>query len=122
MGSAGTRTAPQERLPGLLPLGDASVFAAFAAQAGASWLRAEEDGWVINMTDDATMKVARFFDQAIDEDLVQTAFGAYSPGWFAAAAKGTIASVVTGSWGDALIQGVSGGKRQMAGGAHAHLG
>ncbi|MFJ5959217.1 ABC transporter substrate-binding protein [Pseudarthrobacter oxydans] len=91
------------------PLGDASVFTAFAAQAGASWLRPEEDGWVINMTDDATMKVARFFDQAIDEDLVQTAFGAYSPGWFAAAAKGTIASVVSGSWGDALIEGVSGG-------------
>ena len=42
------------------PLGDASVFTAFAAQAGASWLRPEEDGWVINMTDDATMKVARF--------------------------------------------------------------
>jgi len=91
------------------PLADASVFTAFATQAGARWLRPEEDGWVINMTDDATLKVARFFDQAINEDLVQTAFGAYSPGWFAAAAKGSIASVVTGSWGDALIEGVSGG-------------
>lgn len=91
------------------PLADASVFTAFAAQAGASWFRAEEDGWVINMTDEATLKAARFFDQAINEDLVQTGFGAYSPGWFAAAAKGTIASVVSGSWGDALIEGVSGG-------------
>ncbi|WP_426226283.1 ABC transporter substrate-binding protein [Pseudarthrobacter sp. DSP2-3-2b1] len=91
------------------PLADASVFTAFASQAGANWFRAEEDGWVINMTDDATLKVARFFDQAIDEDLVQTGFGAYSPGWFAAAARGTIGSVVSGSWGDALIEGVSGG-------------
>jgi multiple sugar transport system substrate-binding protein len=91
------------------PLADASVFAAFATQAGATWLTAEEDGWVIDMTDDATMEVARFFDKAIDDDVVQTGYGAYSPAWFAAAAKGSIASVVTASWGDALIEGVSGG-------------
>jgi len=55
------------------------------------------------------MEVARFFDKAIDDDVVQTGYGAYSPAWFAAAAKGSIASVVTASWGDALIEGVSGG-------------
>lgn len=91
------------------PLADASVFAAFATQAGAQWLRAEDDGWVIDMTDDATMRVASFFDTAIDQDLVQTGYGAYSPAWFAAAANGGIASCTTGSWGDALIEGVSGG-------------
>lgn len=91
------------------PLSDASVFTAFAAQAGAGWLRADDEGWVINMTDDATMKVARFFDRAINDDLVNTSFRPYSPGWFAAAAAGTIASVATGSWGDSLIEGVSGG-------------
>ncbi|MWV49025.1 extracellular solute-binding protein [Rathayibacter sp. VKM Ac-2803] len=91
------------------PLADASVFAAFATQAGAKWLTAEEDGWVIDMTDEATTKVAQFFDIAIDQDLVQTGYGAYSPAWFAAAANGGIASCTTGSWGDALIQGVSGG-------------
>ncbi|POH57588.1 ABC transporter substrate-binding protein [Arthrobacter glacialis] len=92
------------------PLGDASVFAAFATQAGAQWFRAEEDGWVINMTDPATMQAAEFFDSAIDKDLVQTAYGAFSPGWFAAAAKGGLASVTSGSWADALIAGVSGGE------------
>lgn len=92
------------------PLADASVFTAFATQAGANWLKAEEDGWVINMTDDATMDVARFFDKAITDDIVQTGYGAYSPGWFAAAAKGGIGSVTSGSWGDALVQGVSGGE------------
>ncbi|KQQ03716.1 MULTISPECIES: ABC transporter substrate-binding protein [unclassified Rathayibacter] len=91
------------------PLADASVFAAFATQAGAQWLKAEDDGWVIDMTDDATTQVAQFFDTAIDQDLVQTGYGAYSPAWFAAAASGGIASCTTGSWGDALIQGVSGG-------------
>src|SRR5690606_31661330 len=83
-----------------------------ATQAGAQWFRADEDGWVINMTDDATLKVARFFDKAIDQDLVQTDFGAYSPGWFAAAGKGEIASLTSASWGDALVQGISGGAGQ----------
>lgn len=92
------------------PLADAGFFTALATQAGANWFRPEADEWVINMTDDATMKVARFFDAAIENDLVQTGFGAYSPGWFAAASKGTIASVVTAIWGDALIAGVSGGE------------
>ncbi|WP_022884898.1 ABC transporter substrate-binding protein [Glaciibacter superstes] len=91
-------------------LADASSFAAYATQAGASWFRAEKDGWVINMTDDATLQVARFFDKAIDDDLVQTGYGNYSPAWFAAASSGQIASCVTASWGDALIEGVAGGE------------
>ncbi|BDZ51293.1 hypothetical protein GCM10025867_35340 [Frondihabitans sucicola] len=86
-------------------LADSSGFAAFATQAGAQWLTPEKNGWVINMTDDATMQVARFFDKAIDDDLVTTAYGAYQPAWFAAAANGSLASVTTASWGDALIEG-----------------
>ena len=97
------------------PLADTSVFAALAGQAGAQWFRAEEDGWVINMTDDATLMVADFYDQAIDQDLVQIGYGAYSPAWFAAAAQGKMASVVTGSWGDALVEGVSGGAGKWRG-------
>ncbi|AMB41343.1 MULTISPECIES: extracellular solute-binding protein [Paenarthrobacter] len=98
------------------PISDASPFASCAAQAGAVWLRPETDGWVINMTDEATLNTARFFDRAIDDDIVNTAYGAFSPAWFAAAAKGNIASTVTGSWGDALIEGVSGasGKWRVA--------
>ncbi|MFI2564803.1 ABC transporter substrate-binding protein [Paenarthrobacter sp. NPDC018779] len=98
------------------PISDASPFASYASQAGAVWLRPEENGWVINMTDDATLDTARFFDRAIDQDIVNTAYGAFSPAWFAAAAKGGIASTITGSWGDALIEGVSGaaGKWKVA--------
>ena len=97
------------------PLADASVFTAIAGQAGAKWFRAEEDGWVINLTDGPTMQVAEFFDKAIDEDLVQVGYGAYSPAWFAAAAEGRIASVVAASWGDALVEGVSGGAGKWMG-------
>jgi len=98
------------------PLADASPFAAYATQAGASWFTAEDDGWVIDMTDEATLKVAAFFDKAIDDGIVTTAYGAYTPAWFSAAADGKIASVATGSWGDALIEGVSGaeGKWKVA--------
>lgn len=97
-------------------LADSSWFAALATQAGAAWLKAEQDGWTINMTDDATLSVADFFDRAIDKDLVTTSYGQYSAPWFAAAAAGKIASMASASWGDALLAGVSGasGKWRVA--------
>ncbi|MFT4136760.1 ABC transporter substrate-binding protein [Microbacterium sp.] len=90
-------------------LNDASFFCSFATQAGAQWLTPTEDGWVINLTDEGTLEVARFFDKAVDDDIVSTAIGPYSPGWYAAAAKGEIASWTVASWGDALVEGVAGG-------------
>jgi multiple sugar transport system substrate-binding protein len=94
----------------VFPVSDASVFAAYAQQSGAQWFRTEGDEWIIDMTDDATMKVASFFDKCIDDDLVNTAFGAYSPGWYAAAAEGRVAALTSASWGDALIQSIQGGE------------
>jgi multiple sugar transport system substrate-binding protein len=95
-------------------LNDASFFCAFATQAGAKWLTPGTDGWIINMTDDATLSVARFFDKAVDDDIVSTAIAPYSPGWFAAASKGQIASWTIASWGDAIIEGVAGGSGKWA--------
>lgn len=92
------------------PVSDGSVFTAFATQAGAVWFAAEGQEWLVNMTDDATMKAAAFFDKVVDDDLVATGFGTYSPPWYAAAADGRIAATTSGSWGDALIESVSGGK------------
>lgn len=91
------------------PLSDAAVFCALATQAGAQWLRPRDDHWEIDMTDDATMKVARFFDKAIDAGIVTTDFNAFSPAWFAACAKGGIAALTGASWADALIKGIAGG-------------
>ncbi|MGO2052441.1 ABC transporter substrate-binding protein [Glutamicibacter sp. 287] len=91
-------------------LSDASYFVSYAAQAGAQWLRPSDDGWVINMTDDATLEVARFFDRAIDEDVVTTAISPFSPSWYAAAASGQLASVTSGNWADALVSSVAGGQ------------
>lgn len=95
---------------------DPSSFLAYATQAGATWLTPQEEGWRINMTDDATLTAARFFDEVIDSDLVTTDYGLYSPPWFAAAANGGIATLTDGSWADALVRGVSGaeGKWRVA--------
>ena len=91
-------------------LSDASFFCSLATQAGAEWLTPTPEGWLINMTDDATMKVARFFDKAIDDGLVTTQISPFSPAWFAACARGGIAALTGASWADALIEGISGGK------------
>ncbi|GAB3266960.1 ABC transporter substrate-binding protein [Arthrobacter pigmenti] len=92
------------------PLSDPSIFTAYATQAGATWLKTHDDGWSIDMTGDATMRVARFFDNAIKKDLVTTAYEPFAPAWFSAAANGKLASITSASWADALIQGVSGAK------------
>ncbi|MCJ1714064.1 sugar ABC transporter substrate-binding protein [Curtobacterium sp. VKM Ac-2922] len=94
----------------VFPVADASPFAAYAQQAGARWFKVDGDEWVVDMTDDATMKVADFFDGCIDDGLVDTSAGAYSPGWYAACASGRIAAVTSASWGDALIESIQGGK------------
>ena len=97
-------------------LDDASWFAAMATQAGASWFRVDGDRWIVDMTDEATLETARFFDRAIDEGVMTTSYSQFSPAWFAAAAKDSIASLAGASWGDALLQGVSGaeGKWRVA--------
>ncbi|WP_223690746.1 extracellular solute-binding protein [Leifsonia poae] len=89
---------------------DPSWFMAVAGQAGASWLTVNGGEWVIDMTDDATLATARFFDKAIDDGILTTAYGAFSTPWFSAAAAGKIAGLVSASWGDALLKGVSGAK------------
>jgi multiple sugar transport system substrate-binding protein len=94
----------------VFPVADASPFAAYAQQAGARWFRVDGDEWVVDMTDDATIRVAEFFDGCIDDKLVDTSAGAYSPGWYAACASGRIAAVTSASWGDALIESIQGGK------------
>lgn len=88
---------------------DASWFAALAQQAGASWLQVQDGEWVIQMTDDATMEVARHLDAAIDEDLITTAYAQFSTPWYAAASAGQIGAAITASWADALLKSVTAG-------------
>lgn len=90
------------------PIADGGYFGAYAMQAGAHWFQIDDDSWVIDMTDDATLEVAAFFDKAIDEDIVDVSLGPFSPGWFAAAGNGGLGAITSASWADALIEGVGG--------------
>lgn len=90
------------------PIADGGYFGAYAMQAGANWFQIDGDSWVIDMTDDATLEVASFFDRAIDEDIVDVSISPFSPGWFAAAGNGGLGAITSASWADALIQGVGG--------------
>jgi multiple sugar transport system substrate-binding protein len=95
---------------------DSSPFISYAAQAGAKWFTPTDNGWLVNLTDDASLMVARFFDKAVDNKWVQTAYDAYSPGWTAAAGNGQIAALTGASWGDALVEtiGTGSGKWRVA--------
>lgn len=89
---------------------DGNMMATFCQQAGANWFVPEDDGsWTINLTDDACRTVASFWDEAIDDGLVNTAFGPFSSPWLSAMGDGTLASHTNGSWADALIEAVPGG-------------
>lgn len=89
---------------------DATSLIAYATQAGAVWFKTEEDAWNVNMLDDATLTVCRFLDKALSKDLYNTRFPPLSSGWNAALADGKIAAATNGSWADALIETVPGGK------------
>ncbi|WP_127842479.1 ABC transporter substrate-binding protein [Actinomyces wuliandei] len=90
-------------------LGDGNILATFCQQAGARWFVPEDDEWVINLTDEASVRVAEFWDTAIDEDLVSTAFGPFTSPWLSAMGAGTLATHTNGSWADALIESVPAG-------------
>src|SRR5699024_8073873 len=42
---------------------DGSHPIAWVMQSGAPWFRLEGEGWIVDMTDDASMRVAEFWDQ-----------------------------------------------------------
>jgi multiple sugar transport system substrate-binding protein len=49
-----------------------SYFAGLAWQSGGSWFSFTNDGWSVHMTDDNTMRVARYWQKMLDEKLVDT--------------------------------------------------
>ncbi|MBK0331482.1 extracellular solute-binding protein [Brachybacterium sp. MASK1Z-5] len=94
--------------------GDGSVLPMWAMQKGSVWFEPQDDTWVLNMADDPTMEMADFWDGIFADKLVSTGYGAFSTPWYAAAGKGDVLSYVGGSWGDALIETVPGGKGKWA--------
>ena len=93
---------------------DGSYLVSWAMQSGAIWFRPQDDGWVVNLTDEASMRVAEFWDGILADKLVNTGYGAFSTPWMAAAGEGKVLSTISGSWSDALIESVPGGSGKWA--------
>ncbi|MFC7375534.1 ABC transporter substrate-binding protein [Brachybacterium sp. GCM10030268] len=110
---AGTVAEAGKQLITLDP-GDGSHPVAWAMQSGAQWFTPEGDGWIVNMTDDASMRVAEFWDGILAEKLVGTGYGAFSTPWYAAAGAGDVLASISGSWSDALIQTTPGAEGKWA--------
>lgn len=87
---------------------------AWVMQSGATWFRPEGDGWIVDMTDEPSMRVAEFWDQIFAEKVINTNYGPQSTPWYAAAADGDVLASISGSWADALIESVPGGSGKWA--------
>nr|WP_245354187.1 extracellular solute-binding protein [Brachybacterium sacelli] len=94
--------------------GDGFMPIAWVMQAGAVWFRPESDGWIVNMTDDASIRVAEFWDQILAEKIIGTGYGAFTTPWYAAAGEGKVLAAIGGSWSDALIKTVPDGHGKWA--------
>lgn len=75
-------------------------------QGGGEWFTAEEDAWNVAIDDEATLKVAEFWQKLIDEDLVKVEAD-FSSEWNADIQNGNVASWISGSWADAIVRGTA---------------
>lgn len=93
---------------------DGSYLISWIMQSGAVWFRTEGDTWVVDMTGDASMRVAEFWDEILAAKIIGTGYGAFSTPWMAAAGEGNVLSTIGGSWSDALIKSVPNGDGKWA--------
>ncbi|MCC4909268.1 ABC transporter substrate-binding protein [Microbacterium sp. cx-59] len=59
---------------------DINQFAGFVWQAGGQWFANDGDAWDVTLTDDASVKVADYWQELIDEDLVSS-YPAWTDEW-----------------------------------------
>ncbi|MGP9538297.1 ABC transporter substrate-binding protein [Brachybacterium sp. AOP43-C2-M15] len=83
-------------------------------QSGATWFRPEGEGWVVDMTDEASMRVADFWDGILADGIIGTGYGSYTTPWYAAAGRGDVLASISGSWSDALNETVPDGSGKWA--------
>ncbi|MGH8877104.1 MAG: ABC transporter substrate-binding protein [Stackebrandtia sp.] len=86
------------------PPNDAAMFTSLCWQADARWFGTSGDDWTIDMDNDATRKVAEFWQHLVEDDLVH-AQPMMSNSWYKAVQDGKEVMWVGPQWGDALIKG-----------------
>lgn len=86
------------------PPNDAAMFTSLCWQAGARWFGTEGGDWTIDMANDATRRVADYWQNLVEADLVK-AQPMMSSAWYKAVQDGKEVLWVGPQWGDALIKG-----------------
>ena len=87
------------------PVGDADWLAGMCMQAGARWFGTEGGEWTVNFVDDASVRVAEFWEPLVRDQALDLTHPVWSNGWFQGLQHGTIGTWTVGSWGDAIIRG-----------------
>lgn len=94
-------TNPDQRIVSFNP-NEPAVLAALAWQAGGQWFGIDADSWVVGIDDEASQKVAEFWQGLIDDDLVKVT-ASFSDEWTADMADGKTIGVLGASWSAAGI-------------------
>lgn len=77
---------------------ESKLFAALAWQAGGSWFEASDDAWNIDLQDEATTKVADYWQELIDNEYIPVQQG-FSDEWTADLQSGDLVGYIGASWG-----------------------
>lgn len=72
-------------------------FAGLSEQAGGNWWSASGDTWSVNIDDQATQKVASYWQDLLDKDLVAPG-PSWSPEWNTSMNTGKIVGWISGQW------------------------
>ncbi|MFF2840831.1 ABC transporter substrate-binding protein [Paenarthrobacter sp. NPDC057981] len=94
--------APDAHLASFNP-NEASLTAALSWQAGAKWFGTEGDSWKVGVDDEATQKVATYWQKLIDQKIVKVQ-QSFSDEWSADLASGAVVGVLGANWSATGIQ------------------
>lgn len=83
---------------------DPSVLAALSWQAGGKWFGTEGDAWKVSIDDEATKKVADYWQGMVKDDLVKVQ-PSFSQEWNAAFEDDTLWGYVGANWGAGVMKG-----------------
>ncbi|MFI5733207.1 extracellular solute-binding protein [Kribbella sp. NPDC051587] len=96
--AAAIKKADPKKSIGNFTAADPGWFAGLAQQAGANWWKADGDTWTVKINDDASKKVANFWDDLITKGLVSPQPN-WSAQWNTDMNNGTLIGWVGAQWG-----------------------
>ncbi|MFF1816393.1 extracellular solute-binding protein [Kribbella sp. NPDC058245] len=96
--AAAIKKADPKKYIGNFTAADPGWFAGLAQQAGANWWKADGDTWTVKINDDASKKVAGFWDDLITKGLVSPQPN-WSAQWNTDMNNGTLIGWVGAQWG-----------------------